>query len=237
MGGIVGGVVGKIVLGTTALLLSAKIDQRNVFAVIDGDAPTSAISERLADRLHVASPGSGTSATPRLARVWLALEGGIFKVTMPVAEHGLVDRADVRLGQDILAAHTIRLDFRHNTSRLILRDRLASETRAMIAIPIDTAPDGTILVPIRMHDGVSGQARLQFNFHVEAGDAHSESAGSPITILSEDDAKAFEVGDYHVDGAGRASTVFVDLLAFDDRVIVLDLTHKRLWVSGRRSPA
>lgn len=237
MGGIIGAVSGKLVLGTAALLFSAKVDQRNVLAAIDGDAPTSAISERLADRLHVGMAGLGETSTRRDVRVWLGLDGGMFKVTLPVAEHSLVDRADLRLGQDILAAHFLRLDFHRRTSSLVLRDRLASETRALIAIPIDTAPDGTILVPVRMTDGTTTRARLQFNFHSETGSPHADEAQPPIAILGDNNAKVFEIHDYHVDDAGRASRVFIDLLAFDNQVVLLDLPHKRLWVSGTKSAA
>jgi|GEM_PF-2356798 len=235
MGGIIGAVSGKLVLGTAALLFAAKVDQRTIVAAIDGDAPASAISERLADRLHVASSTADGSAPGRSARVWLGLDGGMFKVTLPVAANGVADRADLRIGQDILAAHFIRLDFRHRTSRLVLRDRLASETRALIAIPIDTAPDGTILVPVQMSDGTKARARLQFNFHVEANEAQTHEVQTPIAILGDGDVKVFDIDDYHVDGATRASKVFIDLLAFSDQVILLDLPHKRLWVSGRES--
>ena len=166
-------------------------------------------------------------------RVWLGLDGGTFKVTLPVAANGLADRADLRIGQDILAAHFIRLDFRRRTSELVLRDRLASETRALIAIPIDTAPDGTILVPVQMSDGTRTRARLQFNFHVEKNEAQTGEAQTPIAILGEGDVKVFEIDDYHVDGATRVSKVFIDLLAFSDQVIILDLPHNRL--SGQRA--
>jgi len=235
MGGIIGAVSGKLVLGTAALLFAAKVDQRSILAAIDGDAATSAISERLADRLHAASSTADGSASGRSARVWLGLDGGTFKVTLPVATNGVADRADLRIGQDILAAHFIRLDFRRRTSRLVLRDRLASETRALIAIPIDTAPDGTILVPVQMNDGTKAQARLQFNFHAEGNEAQTRQSQTPIAILGEGDGKVFEIDDYHVDDGARASKVFIDLLAFSNQVILLDLPHKRLWVSGRGS--
>lgn len=233
MGGVIGAVSGKLVLGTAALLFSAKVDQRNVVAVIDGDAPTSAISERLGERLL--GPHAPQEAGRREARAWLHLDGGMFKVTLPIVTHGIIDRADVLLGQDILAAHFLRLDFHHRVSQLVLPDRLKHETRNMTAIPIETAPDGTILVAVRMADGVTTRARLQFNFHIEAGDAHAEAALAPIALLGRDNTKVQDIDDYHVDNVGRASTVFIDLRTFDDQVILLDLPHKQLWVSGRRA--
>lgn len=235
MGGVIGAVSGKLVLGTAALLFSAKVDQRTVVAVIDGDAPTSAISERLAERLF--GPHAPQDAGRREARAWLHLDGGIFKVTLPIVTHGINDRADVLLGQDILTAHFLRLDFHHRVSQLVLPDRLKHETRAMTPIPIDMAPDGTILVPVRTSDGKTTRARLQFNFHDEMADGHDEKSGAPLAILGDDDVRVIDADDYHIDGAGRTSKFFIDLLTFRDRVILLDLPHHRLWISGNGSPA
>lgn len=232
MGGVIGAVSGKLILGTAALLFSVKVNQHYVIAAIDGDAPRSAISERLANRLGIATADTGELADRRDVLVWLSLDGGMFKVALPVAQHSLVDRADVRLGQDILTAHLLRLDFRHRTSRLVLRDSLAHETRKLTAIPIDLASDGTVLVAVRIAGGTMTHARVQFNFHVEASDAHAEEALAPIALLGTDNEKVFDIHDYHVDEAGRASKVFIDLLAFDKQVILLDLPHKKMWVSG-----
>ena len=44
-----------------------------------------------------------------------------------------------------------------------------------------------------------------------------------------------DIGRAYVDDVGRASTVFIDLRTFNDQVILLDLPHKQLWVSGRRA--
>lgn len=230
MGGVIGAVSGKLILGAAALLFSAKVDNRNVVAVIDGDAPTSAISEQFADRhlkRHFAS-----DAGPREARVWLHLDGGMFRIALPVATQPLVDRADVRLGQDILSSRYLRLDFRRRVSQLVLPDRLAAETRAMRAIPIDIAPDGTILLPVRIADGMTKFARLQFNFHIEAGDVRADDALTPIALLGLDKTTVLDIHDYHVEHAERSSEMFIDLLIFNNRAILLDLPHNQLWISG-----
>lgn len=236
MGGIIGAVSGKLVLGAVALLFSVKINEREVLAAIDGDAPTSAISVRLADRLHIAPSDPNGSAPAPTTRLWLRFNGGMFRVALPVVNK-LPGSADVRLGQDILAAHMLRLDFRHRTGGLVLRDRLVAETRNMTSITIDTASDGTVLLPVRMGDGTTARARLQFNFHDEMDDGNKEKSVLPIAILGDNDATVVEVNDYHVDGEGRASKVFIDLLTFQDRVILLDLRNRRLWVSSKKTTA
>ncbi len=208
MGGVTGATSGKFVLMAATLLLHGRVDNaRTTIAIVPG-APHSAISETLAKRIGQGAP------------VKIGIRAEYLRASIPAIEPDLGQGADVRVGQDILDANPIEIDFPHHQVRLLLAGDAKRAERGMTAIPVMRQTDGTMTVPLKLDDAAPTAALLDL--------AHPAGVVAPIA-----DAKTVALGSVVLNGANVSvgAAPSVGLAAFAKARVIFDLGHDRIWIA------
>ncbi len=207
MGGMIGATSGKFVLMAATLLFHGRVDNAPTTIAIVPGAPHSAIGTRLADRLA------------HRDRVKIGIRAEYLYAPIAAVESAPADGADLRIGQDILAAHPIEIDFPHHELRLLLPGEAARAERGMTAIPVTHQADGTMTVPLTLDAAPPTAAVLDL--------AHATAVTAPT------EASAVALGHSILKNAivvhGASPTV--GLSAFEDMRVIFDLGHDRIWVA------
>lgn len=208
MGGITGATSGKFVLMAATLLFHGRVDNaRTTIAIVPG-APHSAISETLAKRVRQGAP------------VKIGIRAEYLRASITGVERDPGQGADVRIGQDILDANPIEIDFAHHQLRLLLAGDAKREERGMTPIPVTRETDGTVTVPLRIDDAAPTAALLDLlrPTGVVAPVASSKSVALGPVALNTAEVSV---------GANPS----VGLGAFAKTRVIFDLGHGRIWVA------
>ena len=208
MGGITGATSGKFVLMAATLLVHGRVDNaRTTIAIVPG-ASHSAIGATLAGRIV------------RLDRVKIGIRAEYLYAPIAAVEPDPAAGADLRIGQDILDANPIEIDFPHHELRLLLPGEAARAERGMTAIPVTHRADGTPTIPLRLDGAAPVAATLDL--------AHATQVTATDTA-----AAAVAVGGVPLKSvqirAGPAASV--GLAAFAHARVIFDLGHDRIWLA------
>lgn len=207
MGGVTGATSGKFVLMAATLLFHGRVDNaRTTIALVPG-APHSAISTTLAQRM--------TGKT----RVKIGIRAEYLYASIATVEPDPAPGAELRIGQDILDANPIEIDFAHHELRLLLPDEASQAERQMRAIPVTHQADGRMTVPLMLDDAPPTAAVLDL--------LHATDVTAPTA------AKVVAIGRSPLKDAvvTRGATPSVGLTAFKDMRVIFDLGHDRIWVA------
>lgn len=212
MPGVIGGNSGTFILAATTLLLHGWIDNDKARIAIVPGAPTSAMTEALADRLHA-------SGKPDM-KVELRAES--FRIPLAPVEPAPAGDADLRIGQDLLAAHPIEIDFPHHGVRPLSASEARHAEHGFSPIVLTHAPDGTLSVAVSANGSAPIAATLDLS-SVAGVAAPGFSADSVVTL------GAVAMRELKVADAPRP---VVGLYAFRHMRVIFDLAHDRIWVRG-----
>lgn len=210
MGGVIGATSGKFLLAGVTLLLPGRIDDVPARIAIVPGAPVSAITADLVDRLRV---GGGT------ADVTIHLRAESFRASIMAVYPQPAAGADLRIGQDVLAATPIVIDFAHRRLQpLSVAQAQRFEDRAR-PIVIRRDADGTRSVDLVI-DG-HAPVRAQLDLSVPATTAPGGGG-------------AVRVGGVVLPGVGvtPGPRPVVGLYAFAQVRVLFDLVHDRIWVGS-----
>ena len=207
MGGITGATSGKFVLMAATLLFHGRVDNAHTLIAIVPGAPHSAIGATLVDRLV------------HRDRVKIGIRAEYLYAPIAAIEPDPAAGADLRIGQDILDANPIEIDFPHHELRLLLPGEAARAERGMTAIPVTHQADGSMTVPLTLDAAPPTAAVLDL--------AHATDVTAPIA------AGAVALGHAVLKNAViiRGATPSVGLTAFKDMRVIFDLGHDRIWVA------
>lgn len=207
MGGITGATSGKFVLMAATLLFHGRVDNaRTLIAIVPG-APHSAIGATLAGRIV------------HRDRVKIGIRAEYLYAPIAAVEPDPAAGADLRIGQDILDANPIEIDFPQHELRLLLPGEAARAERGMTAIPVTHQADGSMTVPLTLDAAPPTAAVLDL--------AHATDVAAPTA------ASAVALGHAVLKNAviSHGATPSVGLTAFKDMRVIFDLGHDRIWVA------
>ena len=208
MDGITGATSGKFILMAATLLFHGRVDNaRSTIAIVPG-APHSAISETLAKRVRQGAP------------VKIGIRGEYLRASIAGVEHDPGQGADVRIGQDILDANPIEIDFAHHQLRLLLAGDAKRAEHGMTAISVSRQPDGTMTVPLKLDDAapIVAVLNLASATGIVAANASAKSVALWSVVLKTAD----------VSGGTAPS---VGLGTFAKTRVIFDFGHDRIWVA------
>lgn len=207
MGGITGATSGKFVLMAATLLFHGRVDNARTLVAIVPGAPRSAIGATLADRIV------------HRDRVKIGIRAAYLYAPIAAVEPAPAPGADLRIGQDILDANPIEIDFRHHELRLLLPDEASRAERGMRAIPVTHQADGMMTVPLTLDTAPPTPAILDL--------AHATDVTAPTN------ATAVALGRSALENAVvvRGGTPSIGLAAFKDMRVIFDLGHDRIWIA------
>ncbi|SFO38561.1 hypothetical protein [Sphingomonas sp. OK281] len=207
MGGITGATSGKFVLMAATLLFHGRVDNaRTTIAIVPG-APQSAIATTLADRIA------------HRDRIKIGIRAEYLYAPIAAIEPDPATGADVRIGQDVLDANPIEIDFPHRELRLLLAGEASRVERGMMAIPVTHQADGSMTVPLMVGSAPPMAAILDL---AHATDVIAPT-GAGVVALGHTVLKNVVVT--------PGATPSVGLAAFRDMRVVFDLGHDRIWVA------
>ena len=207
MGGITGATSGKFVLMAATLLLHGRVDNaRTTIAIVPG-VPHSALATKLAERIAHRN------------RVKIGIRAEYLYAPIAAIEPEPATGADVRIGEDILDANPIEIDFTHHELRLLLAGEASRVERKMIAIPVTHRADGSMTVPLKLGSAPPTAAILDL--------AH------PVDVTAPTSAGVVALGQVVLKNAvvAQGETPSVGLAAFRNMRVIFDLGHDRIWVA------
>ena len=224
MGIVVGATSGKFVMVAALLLFQVRVDGDPVPAAIAPAAPVSTLGARLAQRLHAhGRPG---------ARVKIGIRGDYFYASVDAIDHDPSPAADLVIGQDILAAHPIAIDFRRHELATLLPGQVRARQRHDRAIMLRPDGAGHWRVALAMPDGSDIDAML------DLGSAAAIQLGTDARDAMPADGVTVTLGGVTLAGVTvrrtGGDTTTVGLGAFAGQRIILDLAHDRIWVETGR---
>lgn len=207
MGGITGATSGKFVLMAATLLFHGRVDNaRTTIAIVPG-APQSAIATTLVGRIA------------HRDRVKIGIGGEYLYAQIAAVEPAPAAGADVRIGQDVLDANPIEIDFPHHELRLLLAGEASRIERGTTAIPVTHQADGSMTVPLMLGSAPPTAAILDL--------AH------PTDVIAPTSADVVALGHAVLKNAvvTRGATPSIGLAAFRNMRVIFDLGHDRIWVA------
>ncbi len=208
MGGITGATSGKFVLMAATLLFHGRVDNARTLIAIMPGAPHSAIGATLADRIV------------HRDRVKIGIRAEYLYAPIAAVEPDPAAGAELRIGQDILDANPIEIDFPHHELRLLLPGEAARAERGMTAIPVTHQADGSMTVPLTLDAAPPTAAVLDL---AHATDVTAPNAASAVALGHAALKNAVMI---------RGATPSVGLTAFKDMRVIFDLGHDRIWVAS-----
>lgn len=211
MPGPIGATSGKFVLMGAALLLHGRVNGSDVRVAIMPGTPTSAISAALADRLAKRHGEAGLT---------IHLRAESFRAKIATVEPELGADADIRIGQDVLSANPIDVDFAHHQVRPLSQSEARRIERNSRPIVIRHEADGTLSVDVEADGAPAQPAQLDLSstLGLTTPDAQSETR--------------LRVGGVDLPSVSTTpgSKAVVGLYAFRHVRVIFDLDHDRLWV-------
>ena len=206
MGGITGATSGKFVLMAATLLFHGRVDNaRTTIGIVPG-APHSAIGATLANRI-----------THR-DRVKIGIRAEYLYAPVTAVEPDPAAGADIRIGQDILDANPIEIDFPHHELRLLLAGEAPRVERGMTEVPVTHQADGTMTVPLTLDAAPPTAAVLDLAHATDVTAPTAASAVAPGRSVLKDVVVT------------PGATLSVGLAAFKRMRVIFDLGHDRIWV-------
>ncbi len=208
MGGMIGATSGKFVLMAATLLFHGRVDNAPTTIAIVPGAPSSAIGEAIAKRVRQGAP------------VKIGVRGEYLRASIAAVEPDPGQGADLRIGQDILDANPIEIDFAHHALRLLLAGEATRVERGMTAIPVTHRADGMLTIPLQLDDAA------QINAVLDLG--HATSVTAPDMT-----AKTVSIGSVKLKSVQIApgAAPSVGLAAFAQARVIFDLGHDRIWLA------
>jgi hypothetical protein len=216
----VGATSGKFVMVAAMLLFHARVDGDPVSAAIVPGAPVSILSARLARQVH-------RHGLPDLP-VKIGIRGEYFYAPIAAADDETPPKADIVIGQDLLADHPIELDFRRHELASLLPGEFSARTRRDHAVTLTREGPGQWRVELTFPGGGAIDALLDLTspdaiiLGADAGGAVSSSTAAVTLGQARLPGVAIRQA-----GAGRSR---VGLGVFAGRRVILDLAHDRIWV-------
>ncbi|MDP1027928.1 hypothetical protein Q5H91_11945 [Sphingomonas sp. KR1UV-12] len=206
MAGVIGATSGKFVLAGALLLLKGGVDGQPARIAIAPGAPTSAV-------------GTGVDAHGGDERT-IHLRAESFRARIAAVEPQPAADAQLRIGQDVLAAHPIAIDFARRTLELLLPGEARAFERDATPIAVGHAADGSLSVEITQAGQPPQRALLDLG----------SASGITASRLAPD--ASVTVGGVALPGADVADgpRPVVGLYAFRRSRVVFDLGHDRIWV-------
>ena len=207
MGGITGATSGKFVLMAATLLFHGRVDNAHATIGLVPGAPHSAIATKFADRIA------------HRDRVKIGIRAEYLYAPIAAVETDPATGADVRIGQDVLDANPIEIDFPRHELRLLLPGEASRVERGMTAIPVTHQADGSMTVPLTIGSAPPMAAILDL---AHATDVVAATGAGPVAL-----------GHAVVKDAivSRGAMPSVGLAAFKTMRVILDLGHDRIWVA------
>lgn len=220
MSGPMGVMSTKIAIAASALLVSARVDMHDVWAILDPSAPISRVTPDIARRLKVADGAAGQPVTLSRGHV-VGLDHEEMRLgrIMVVANQ----KRDLVIGSDILREMALELDFRSGRLRALERGALQHRIGKMTAVAAHVSADGCLSLAGTGSDGTALRVALDGSAERLTGTPAPVQLG-PVHLI------AARPGG-HV-GHCDANDVVLDWRAFSDQVVILDLGHGTLWVSA-----
>lgn len=209
MPGVIGGNSGSFVLAATTLLLHGWVDNDKARIAIVPGAPTSAVTQALADRVK----RSGKSD------IKVELRAESFRAPLPAIETTPAADADLRIGQDLLASQPIAIDFPHHALQPLSPSEARSAERGYSPIVVERGPGG-LSVTVSADGGVPFRAALDLSS--QAGLTAPELKGQGKVTIGAVPMREVEVS------AGAQAVV--GFYAFRHMRVIFDLAHDRIWV-------
>lgn len=209
MGGITGATSGKFVLMAATLLFHGRVDNAHATIGLVPGAPHSAIATKFADRIA------------HRDRVKIGIRAEYFYAPIAAAETDPATGADVRIGQDVLDANPVEIDFPRHELRLLLPSEASRVERGMTAIPVTHQANGSMTIPLTIGSAPPTAAILDLAHSTDVAAAAATGAG-PVAL-----GRAVVKDAIVTQGA----TPSVGLAAFKTMRVILDLGHDRIWVA------
>ena len=150
----------------------------------------------------------------------IGIRAEYLRASIAGVEHDPGQGADVRIGQDILDANPIEIDFTHHQLRLLLAGDAKRAEQGMTAISVTRRPDGTMTVPLKLDDAAPIAAVLDL--------ANPTGLVAPIAS-----AKTVTLGSVALKTAdvSGGTVPLVGLGAFAKTRVIFDFGHDRIWVA------
>ncbi len=207
MGGIIGATSGKFVMMAATLLFHGRVDNARATIAIMPGVPHSALATKLAERIAHRN------------RVKIGIRAEYLHAPIAAIEPEPATGADVRIGQDILDANPIEIDFTNHELRLLLAGEASRVERGMIAIPITHQADGSMTVPLAIGSAPPTAAILDL--------------ARPTDVIAPTSADVAALGHVVLKNAvvTQGATPSVGLAAFRNMRVIFDLGHDRIWVA------
>jgi hypothetical protein len=230
MGAVWGVVSSKFVITAAGLLISSRIDQSRLNALVDPYVTASAVSRSFAEQHHLGVAGAVQTSSRRPLTIGIGGEE-FNQPSLAIADNMPVSDTDMVIGRDLLAAHIFVLDIDRRDISVLGKADAERLSQHFIAVPLITGEEGQLLVAIEI-DGLRSEAAICLgqSAPLELGKgfwqssppgqaAHITLGGEQLTDIPWPD-QAF-ASDRATLGPG----------AFKGRTIVLDLPRRRLWIS------
>lgn len=262
MGGLIGQGFVKFVVSAGLLHCPIAIDLHRANAVLDPRARTTMVSPAFARRLHLAERSSTsvtaygrTADLPTIGPVTVDIHPASVRLAMvaietPAMEQQAPAGADVILGADVLAAALLRLDLGTHRMSSISAGDARHATRGLTPVPMQVDENGRIFVRVAIGDGAPALALLDLGselpvtinraFAVAHGITPAEGWNAAPAVSFAETGNRLDMAAGHARlspdriqiADGSPEPITLGTAIFGDRVIILDLANKSLWIGG-----
>lgn len=216
----VGATSGKFVMVAAMLLFHARVDGNPVAAAIVPGAPVSTLSARLAHQVR-------RRARPD-APVKIGIRGDYFYAPIATSSDDTSARADIVIGQDLLADNPIEIDFRRHELAALSTGEFKARVRREHAVMLTRVGAGQWHVALVLPGATAIDAELDLT-SPDAIDLGGDAGG--VAHPSE---AAVTLGQASLPGItirqANTARTRVGLGAFAGRRVIFDLAHDRIWL-------
>lgn len=220
MSGPMGVMSTKIAIAASALLVSARVDMHEVWAILDPSAPVSRVTPDIARRLRAADDAASQPVTLSRGHV-VGLDHEEMRLGRIIVVPN--QKRDLVIGSDILSEMALELDFRGGRLRVLERGALQHRTAKMTPVAAHVSADGCLSLAGTGPDGITLRVALDGSAERPTGMPAPVQLGAVHLMASRSGTHG---------GRCDANDVVLDWRAFSDQVVILDLGNNTLWVSA-----
>jgi hypothetical protein len=213
MGGVIGAMSTKFVVAAGTLLLSARVGNHPVRAILDPAAETTLISP------SVAGPGRAQSDGVTIDRPqWIGLDAHMLRIQKLTVSTSIPQ--DSVLGADVLNAAPLLLDFKTHRLQIMEPGSFRRTASTMEALPIATSSEGCLTIAGLDERGLPVSAAFFARPQGRNGGSQTVFHVGSIKLTASQSSQS----------TCGSSKLQIDWGSFESRKIIFDLDHRQILI-------